>query len=138
MTPFFYNSDDLDRMVLRPLSHIRPNWELTWDNNTKEYAIEENSYAEQLNKLIDEIEKSNTPAKYHDNEDILAEYVKSNLNWGVKKVNNRWVGGEYSSILEQGGFSDTDEVNLILAASGRMRAAIKFGQLHFDDMIMFG
>ena len=134
MTNFFYNSEDLDMMVLKPLSHIEGNWELTWDNCTKAYAPEEDSFAEQLNKLITEIEQTNPPAKYHDNEDILVEYVRDKLNWQVSKVNGRWVGNDYQSMLEQGGFDDTDEKNLILAAAGRMKTAIRFGQIHFDDI----
>jgi hypothetical protein len=134
MTNFFYNSGDLDVMVLRPLSHIKGNWELTWDNATKLYAIEEGSFAEELNSLIKEIEETLPPTKYHDNEDILVEYVRTNLNWQVSKVNNRWVGNDYESMLEQGGFGDVDEKNLILAAAGRLRTAINLGQLHFDDM----
>lgn len=134
MTSFFYNSEDLDAMVLRPLSHIKGNWELTWDDSTKAYAPEEDSFAEQLNNLIIEIEQTIPLATYHDNEDILLQYVKDKLNWQVSKVNGRWVGNDYQSILEQGGFSDIDEKNLILAAAGRMGTAIKLGQVHFDDM----
>ncbi len=134
MTNFFYNSNDLDVMVLRPLSHINGNWELTWDNTTKLCEIEEGSFAEQLNNLMEEIEQTLPPTKYHDNEDILVEYVRTHLNWEVSKVNNRWVGNDYESMLEQGGFSDVDEKNLILAAAGRLRTAINHGQLHFDDM----
>ena len=40
-------------------------------------------------------------------------------------------------MLEQGGFNDIDEKNLVLSACGRVKAAIDRGQLHFDDMEKF-
>ncbi len=43
-------------------------------------------------------------------------------------------GDSYTVILEQGGFDDEDQQNLILAAAGRIIAAINYNQLHFDDM----
>ena len=36
--------------------------------------------------------------------------------------------------LEQGGFSDDDQQNLLIAAAGRIKVAIDYNQLHFDDM----
>lgn len=44
------------------------------------------------------------------------------------------VGADYDSILEQGGFHDIDEANLVAAAAGRVRAALERGQMHWDDM----
>lgn len=134
MIDFFKRSDYLDYLVLRPLSHILPNWELSWDYENNKYKNEEDSYAEMLNNLIEELDKKNPPPKYHNNEDFLAEYVKKNLNWGIEKAGNRWICGDYTSILEQGGFGDIDEVNLVNAAAGRIHAARKFGQNHFDEM----
>lgn len=49
VSDFFKNSSLLDHMVLRPLSHIKPNWELTWSGN--EYEPEEDSFASLLNTL---------------------------------------------------------------------------------------
>jgi hypothetical protein len=49
MNDFFADSDYLDHMVLRALSHIRMNWELAWDRKTRTYFVEENSYAGLLN-----------------------------------------------------------------------------------------
>ena len=72
--------------------------------------------------------------KYHDNEDRLAEYLQHNSSWNIRKVNERWIGAAYENILEQGGFGDIDQEQLILAAAGRIRAAIERGQTHFDDM----
>lgn len=134
MNKFFDNSEFLDYMALRPLSHIRPNWELTWDFDNCKYKDEENSFANKLNLLIDELKVIESPKKYHDNEDFLAEYVKENLKWPITKIGNKWVGEEYVLLLEQGGFGDFNEANLIKAASGRIHAAIKFGQNHFDKM----
>ncbi|MCK5493731.1 MAG: hypothetical protein KAJ14_11535 [Candidatus Omnitrophica bacterium] len=131
---FFNNCIILDHLVLRQLCHIKGNWELTWDGEKEEYESEENSYADLLNKLIEEMGNVNPPAKYHDNEDCLAEYVKERLNWNIKKINGCWVGLDYFSILEQGAFDDIDQDHLILAAVGRIKAAIKHKQLHFDEM----
>lgn len=134
MNTFFNHSSLLDFLVLKPLSHIHPNWELTWDNKTNKYLHEDGSYAEMLNDLITELNVTVPPKRYHDNEDILAEYVRDKLNWNIKKVGNRWICGDYASVLEQGGFGDIDEENLIKAATGRIHAAIKFKQNHFDKM----
>ncbi|RUA30990.1 MAG: hypothetical protein DSY77_13420 [Bacteroidetes bacterium] len=131
---FFTNSDLLDIMVLRPLSHINMNWELTWGKNSEEYQRESDSFAPKLIELINEISETTPPAKYHDNEDCLAKYVIESLNWKITKKGNRWEGVDYESILEQGGFKDINEKNLVKAATGRIKAAIKRDQIHFDDM----
>ncbi len=134
---FFEWSDLFDYMVTRQLSHIRENWELTWDDGEKIYKPEEESYAEVINALVTEISILEPPELYHDNEDCLAAYCKQRLGWDIQKVGNRWLGSDYASILEQGGFNDIDEKNLVLAACGRVKAAIDRGQLHFDDMEKF-
>jgi len=120
--------------VLRPLSHIMAYWELTWDPAKGKYSEEECSYASLLNQLIDEIDTTAPPAKYHDNEDRLAEHVIEHLKWPITKAGNRWIGGDYVSIIEQGGFHDLNEMDLIVAVAGRIQAAIDRGQLHYDDM----
>jgi hypothetical protein len=134
MFSFFTRSDLFDHDVLRPLSHIRGNWELSWDHEQGRYLEEEDSYANVVNLLLKELEQCDPPVRYHDNEDRLAEYVVEHLKWPIKKVENRWVGMDYESILEQGGFHDLNETNLVLAGAGRIRAAITRGQNHFDDM----
>ena len=131
---FFNWSDLFDYMVTRQLSHLRGNWELTWDHAEEKYEPEEDSFAELINELVVELSKLDPPSKYHDNEDCLAEYCRGSLNWDIKKIGSRWVGSDYVSILEQGGFKDTNEKNLCLAACGRVKAALVRGQLHFDDM----
>jgi hypothetical protein len=131
---FFNQSDSLAYLVTRQLSHIRCNWELIWDHEKQEYTPEEDSYAELLNQLIEELNSVNSPSRYHENEDCLAEYVISDLKWNIKKVGGRWVGQDYAAILEQGGFNDINEENLILAAAGRIKAAINRKQLNFDEM----
>lgn len=136
MKEFFDYSEaySLDAMVLKQLEHIRGNWELMWDHDEDKYLEEDNSYAALLNSLIEELGSVTPPEKYHDNEDRLAEYVKDRLGWNISKVGNRWVGVDYLSILEQGGFSDDDEKDLVLAAAGRIVAARDRGQMHFDEM----
>lgn len=134
MKNFFANSSWLDHMALRPLSHIRGNWELLWDRGNQKYHEEADSFAGDLNQLIDELTMTVPPRQYHDNEDCLAEYVAKTLNWQIRKVGRRWVGANYEHILEQGGFHDLDERNLVLAAAGRIAAAKRFGQDHFDHM----
>ena len=131
---FFGWSDLLDHMVNRELSHIRSNWEMTWDHGEARYEPEEDSYAEALNDLFRQMSEIDPPRKYHDNEDRLAEYLQQNSTWNIRKVKGRWVGAAYESILEQGGFGDIDQEQLRLAAAGRIRAAIDRGQKHFDDM----
>jgi hypothetical protein len=134
MNSFFSDSQWIDYEVLRPLSHIHMNWELRWDAKNQSYVVEEDSFAETLNALIKELEGISPPARYHDNEDRLAEYVRDNLKWPISKVGARWVGADYESILEQGGFDDIDETNLLLATAGRIKAAQIRNQHHFDDM----
>lgn len=131
---FFSNSEWLDYKVLRQLSHINLSWELIWDQDTEEYVREEGTFAGLLNDLIIEMAETTPPKKYHDNEDALADFVIKHLKWKIHKVKKRWVGEQYEAILEQGGFDDIDEKHLVQAATGRIIAAIKHSQLHFDDM----
>lgn len=74
------------------------------------------------------------PGRYHDNEDILADYVIDRLKWPIRKLGGRWVGADYDSILEQGGFGDLDQAELLTATTGRIYAAFEFGQNHYDQM----
>jgi hypothetical protein len=139
---FFACSEWVDRFVLRPLSHIRPNWELTWDVESNRYHPEDDSFADLLNTLIQELENTAPPPRYHDNEDVLAAYVQQNLNWNIRKQGKTWVNADgtrlgpddYLVLLEQGTFNDVNQTELIVAAAGRIRAAIARGQSHFDDM----
>jgi hypothetical protein len=131
---FFKQSDSLAYLVTRQLSHIKCNWELIWDSEKQEYLPEEDSYAELLNQLINDLNAVSPPSRYHENEDCLAEYVISNLKWNIKKVGGRWVGQDYAAILEQGGFNDINQENLILAAAGRIKSAINREQFNFDEM----
>ncbi|MCH8856114.1 MAG: hypothetical protein IIA03_07730, partial [Proteobacteria bacterium] len=109
MKSFFAESQVLNQVVLRPLSHIRAYWELTWDAEKQEYLVEDDSFASLLNQLIEDLGQCSPPSRYHDNEDRLAEFVRDgHLNWPIRKVGNRWVGADYESILEQGGFDDID------------------------------
>jgi hypothetical protein len=131
---YFAESAILDHEVLRPLDHIFFDWELSWDNDKKKYDEEETTYAALLNELIEEIEQTAPPADYHESEDRLAKNVIRELKWNIRKEGQRWVGEDYILILEQGGFSDVNERDLVLAATGRVQAARKRGQNHFDEM----
>lgn len=130
---FFDNSIWLQRYALRPLSHIEPDWELVWDDENDCYLEEDGTLAKELNHLIQEIASTPPPVNYHDNEDALAYYLVDK-GWPITKINGRWDYPDYERILEQGGFSDTDEKNLVKAASGRTHAAMDFDQYEFDDM----
>ena len=78
-------------MVTRPLSHIVPNWELTWNLKENRSRIRRGFIGrEEVNRLLDEISEVQPPKEYHANEDVLAEYVKSHLNWNIYKKGNRW------------------------------------------------
>ena len=134
MMSFFEKSEWLDYYITKPLSHIRRNWELTWDDENNCYAPEDDSYAEELNKLIEEIGKTTIPESYHNNEDFLAEHVKSHLGWNIDKNNGRWENADYTSILEQGSFSLNGVDNLLQAIAGRIETARQYEQLHFDEM----
>ncbi len=131
---FFASSSWLDQLVLRPLSHIAPNWEVRWDEGLKRYRPEVGSFAEDLNRVAELVATCQRPLKYHEQEDILAENVVRELKWPVQKKNGRWQGEEYAAVLEQGAFDDLDQRNLIAAAVGRVHAALDVGQKHFDDM----
>ena len=131
---FFAWSDLLDHGVLRPLSHIHGNWELTWDHESRRYEHEHDSFAEKLNLLIKTLADTQPPSRYYDSEDRLAQYVVEKLKWKIRKQGNRWIGADYESILEQGGFDDIDQAELTLAAAGRIHAALARGQMRFDQM----
>ncbi len=128
--------------MLRPLSHIRGNWELQIDPETGRYLEEEDSFAALFNALIDELASTQPSLRYHDNEDRLGEHVQKHLNWKIRKPGSTWVNqdgsrlhhSDYLALLEQGGFDIHGVRNLVLAASGRVHAAIQRGQMHFDDM----
>lgn len=131
---FFELSDSLDYLVLRPLSHITSSWELVWDRETGRYEPEDGSFAEDLNFVLDEILRTHRPTKYHDHEDVLAENTLQTLKWPIQKKGKFWIGADYQSILEQGAFSDWQQQRLITAATGRVHAALDFGQSNFDEM----
>ena len=131
---FFSNSEELEIYVTRKLSHIAPHWELTWNDENAQYQEEEGSFAKQLNKLIDDLNKTQIHENYHEKEDVVAEYVNTFLNWGVVKEGLKWTGADYNSILDQGGFHDVNQQNLIYGAAGRIHSAFQFGQTGFDDM----
>ncbi len=128
---FFSRSDLLDRIALRPLSHIASNWELRWDG--AQYEHEPNSFAEDLNILIETVISSPRPINYHDYEDIIAKMQAE--HWPIQKIQGRWIGADYRGILEQGAFRDVGQQNLINALVGRVHAALdQKNQDHFDKL----
>jgi hypothetical protein len=131
---FFACSEWLDYMVLRPLSHITGNWEMRWNSEEELYRHEPFSFAEDLNVVIELLATSPRPVKYHEHEDVLVENVVRELKWPLQKKGGRWIGADYQSILEQGGFDDLDQQSLITAATGRVHAALDHRQKHFDEM----
>lgn len=134
MIEFFDRTELLDYEVLRPLSHIRGNWELFSGTDGYHFEVEEDSFAKELSELIDEIDGAEIPARYHDNEDKLAEYVRDKFEREIKKVGNRWVGSDYRIILQDAGFFDISEYNLVQSAKGRIISAKKYNQNHYDEM----
>jgi hypothetical protein len=131
---FFANDAMLGCVVLQPLAHIRANWKLIWATHEARYRPEQNSFAELMNDLIEEISKTTPPNRYHDSEDRLVECVREHLNWSISKVNGRWDGADCDSIREQGGFGDVYQTDLVAAATGRIWAALERGQLRFENM----
>lgn len=131
---FFGWSDLLDHDVVRPLWHIKANWELTWDHSAKQYEPEEDSFAKQLNQMIDDIADTAISSSYHENEDVIANHLASRPGSKIVKKNGRWIGADYGFILEQGAFDDINQAELLTSAIGRISAAIEFNQLHYDDM----
>jgi hypothetical protein len=129
---FFADSYYLDYIVLRPLSHITMNWEAAW--GVDRYEPEADSFAGDLNEIIDQIAESPRPDRYHDYEDSLAERVVTLLKWPIQKKGGRWHGADYQSILEQGAFRDIGQRDLAIAANGRVQMALDYGQAHFDEM----
>jgi len=131
---FFARSELFDREATRPLSHIRGNWELTWDDNGDRFALEEDSFAKHLNVLLETISTTPIPLRYHDHEDIIATHQASKAGWRAEKRNGRWVCGDYASLLEQGAFNDLEQSDLIASMTGRIAAALDFGQSDYDSM----
>ena len=128
---FFSNSEDVLDYVLKPLGHIRGNWDVIWDYDNDRYLEEEDSFGAEINTLITEISKVSPPKNYHKHEDKVAFFQSK--TWDFIQKNGRfWEGAEYSSILEQGSFYDHEA--LVLSASGRIKAAIDRGQAHLDEM----
>jgi hypothetical protein len=116
---FFASSSWLDHLVLRPLSHIAPNWEAEWDHEEKRYRSEIGSFADDLNRVVELMATCPRPFKYHEHEDLLVEKVVRKLKWPVQKKGRRWRVADYPAILEQGAFEDIDQRNLISAAAGK-------------------
>jgi flagellar hook-basal body complex protein FliE len=131
---FFARSDLIDHDVLRPLAHAKGTWEISWDCQTQRYEHEQDSFAKYLNVLIDDIADTAISAHYHDNEDVVANYLASKPESKIEKKAGRWIGASYGWILEQGGFDDIDQGELLTSAIGRVAAALERGQMTYDEM----
>ncbi|MER8445211.1 hypothetical protein NKH52_18670 [Mesorhizobium sp. M1066] len=129
---FFARSPFVPGMVLRRLSHIKHNWEVGWDPHSGRYLPEPFSLAADLNEVIDQIAATTPPGRYHDHEDIIVGCVSSIFS--AEKQGGRWRGDDYGFLLEQGLMMSGRLDDLILAATGRVYAAINSGQKHFDDV----
>ncbi len=130
---FFANSEDLLDFVLKPLEHIRGNWDLIWDSENECYVEEEDSFGAEVNQLINELATIDAPQNYHEFEDKVA-FFQSETWKHIIKVGRFWEGAGYASILEQGSFKDYKQESLVTAAAGRIKAAIERDQLFLDDM----
>jgi hypothetical protein len=98
---FFACSTWLDHMVLRPLSHIAPSWETSWNDDDNRYEPEAFSFADDLNRVIDLVATCPRPLKYHDHENLLVEAVIRKRKWPLQKKGSRWIVADYASILER-------------------------------------
>ena len=131
---FYAWCDSLDRFVLRPLSHIAPNWEATWSHGLQQYVPEHDSFAQDLNEIIERIAICPRPSAYHSHEDAIIETSIRKSGWPVQKKGNRWITTDYRSLLQSGSFYDLEQLNLIAAAAGRTQAAMDFDQMSYDNM----
>lgn len=131
---FFAWSEYLDYEVTKQLSHLRANWELTWLHDKEKYLEETDSFAKDINNLISELGELETSKNYHKYEDQIGEFTNKFLKWGIEKKGKRWNINDYAVFLEQGAFHDYDQQFLKNATVGRIQAALKRGQLAYDEM----
>ncbi|UQA50978.1 hypothetical protein [Vibrio sp. ED002] len=131
---FFDDSESIRDLVLQPLEHIRSNWDLYWNDSELRYVEEEHSFGSELNQLILEIATIQAPENYHQHEDKVAHIYQESSDIHIQKNGRFWGGEDYRSILEQGGFDDVEEKDLVLSAAGRIKAALGREQYHIDNM----
>jgi len=142
---FFANSDWLDRAVLRPISHVAGNWELTWNTHADRYEPESDSLADHLNVLIHDMAASKPPADYHHYENKLAisyDDVKSG-RFKLNRSRKLWIDTATNlpvskdmvgHMIEQATCGHYDVPDLVLSAAGRVATSLRFGVSHFDDL----
>lgn len=140
---FFRRSSFLDHAVLRPLSHVSPDWELQSDGDDDHYLEEDGSLAAHLNVLIENIANSSPVLDYHSHENELASgyqevssgeiYLEGNL-WLDRKTGRPIEKDMVGHMIEQSTAGWDDLPELVLAAAGRVAAALRFGISHFDDL----
>ncbi|MFC3023596.1 hypothetical protein ACFODT_07140 [Vibrio zhugei] len=81
---FFANSESILDYVLKPLEHIRSNWDVIWDCD--KYLEEENSFGAELNALINEIAETKAPDNYHKYEDKVAFFQSK--TWDFRRFSS--------------------------------------------------
>jgi len=140
---FFGHSDLLDRMTLRPIMHVAPNWELTPSDDNLLYEEEEDSLAAHLNILIHRIAKTDPPTDYHALENKIASeyedarnaryYIKNRL-WYDRNTDDPIKKDDVGHMMEQASCGSDDVAELVEAAAGRVAIAMHHGISKFDDL----
>lgn len=141
---FFYRSDRLDYTTLRPLSHVRSNWELVGsESGDPLFEEEEDSYAENLNVLIDEIAAASPSYDYHKLENQIAADYTDAINgryflkgtlWHDKQTGQPIQKDDVGHMMEQASSGSDDVPGLVLAAAGRIATAMSYSVGNFDDL----
>ena len=139
---FFSHSELLAHEVLRPISHVRENWEL-FPGKTEPYEVEQDSFSSELNTLIKEISVTTPPKNYHKFENNVASYMTAIRDGEYELKNGIWWDHNSGKklnietlefVLEQGSSGWVAAPELVSAAAGRVKAALHYGQQHYDAM----
>lgn len=138
---FFYRSDYLDYVVLRPLSHVAPNWELVIGGDYL-FEEEDGSLAAHLNVLVEEISLIVPSIDYHSYENNILYNYSNFLNkyqlkgkiWHDKSTGLPLDKSEIGYMIEQGSSGQVDVPDLVMAAAGRIATSMYYGVDHFDKL----
>ena len=131
-----------DLEVTKPLSHIAPYYELTWDMEAQKFEEEELSFAPVLNSLIDKLAKTSSHTDYHQfvDDELLASRFANEVIYleGKRWKNNRTKEPlkpeDIGHYLEQHALGGCSLVNLKKSVSSRIRAAQKAGIKNWDEL----
>jgi len=131
---FFADSHWIEFYVTRPLQHIAGAYEIDWDEELRQYVPVdvplETTLVSQLNDVLETVEALEPKQGYHDFEDKILSSMTA--RYPLFKIGKLWLGEDYATMLEYGGWQQ--QHGILLAAAGRVRAAKKRGQHHFDEM----